>query len=88
MGYNSYMNITLPPEQEQWLRSKVSSGEFASIDEAISFAVAHLMPADLSDLGWTLPYLDEARASLQSGEGLSLEEFQAHAAKRRSGLTS
>lgn len=82
------MNITLPPEQEKWLRAKVNSGEFASIDEAVSFAVAHLMPIDTGDLAWTLPYLDAARASLARGEGLSLEEFKTHAAQRRSDLTS
>ena len=82
------MNITLPPDQERWLRAKVKSGEFASIDEAISFAVAHLMPVDTSDLEWTLPYLEAARASLARGEGLSLDQFKAHAAKRRSALKS
>ena len=52
------------------------------------FAVDHfvLTDADLADLSWAKPYLDEARASLARGESVSLEEFNAHVEKRLSKL--
>ena len=82
------MTITLTPEQQKRLEAAVAAGQFASVEEAVRFAVDHfvLTDADLADLSWTKPYLDEARASLARGESVSLEEFNAHVEKRLSKL--
>lgn len=77
------MTITLKlrPEQEEALRAQVAAGRFASVEAAISFAVDHfmsLLPADLDDLSWAKPYIDEARAQIERGEVVTLEEFNTH----------
>jgi Arc/MetJ-type ribon-helix-helix transcriptional regulator len=78
------MTITLTPEQQKRLEAAVAAGEFASVEEAVRFAVDHLVltEAELDDLSWAKPYLDEARASIARGESISLEEFNAHVEKR------
>jgi len=74
------MTITLTPEQQRRLEAAVAAGRFASVEEAVRIAVDHLVPtgAELGDLSWAKPYLDEARASIARGESISLEEFNAH----------
>jgi antitoxin ParD1/3/4 len=69
------MTITLTPEQQARLEAAVAAGQFASVEEAVRYAVDRLTEADLDDLSWAKPYLDEARASLARGEGLTMEEF-------------
>ena len=66
----STMTITLTPEQQKRLEAAVAAGQFASVEEAVRWAVDHfvLTDADLADLSWAKPYLDEARASLARGE--------------------
>jgi antitoxin ParD1/3/4 len=78
------MTITLTPEQQKRLEAAVAAGRFASIEEAVRFAVDHVVPGDagLDDLAWAKPYLDEARASIARGESISLEEFNAHVDER------
>jgi Arc/MetJ-type ribon-helix-helix transcriptional regulator len=68
------MKITLTPVQQKWLKAEVAAGRYASVEEAARAAVDALMPPDLRDLSWAKPYLDEARASLARGEGVSAEE--------------
>ncbi|HVY12757.1 MAG TPA: hypothetical protein VHB73_04255 [Alphaproteobacteria bacterium] len=80
------MNITLSPDQQKSLEAQVAAGRFASIEEAVRFAVSHFLPVDTTDLSWAVPYLEEARMSLSRGESLSLKEFKAHAEKRLSEL--
>ena len=82
------MTITLTPEQQKRLEAAVAAGQFASVEEAVRFAVDHfvLTDADLADLSWAKPYLDEARESLTRGESVSLEEFNAHVERRLSKL--
>ena len=77
------MTITLTPEQQKRLEAAVAAGQFASVEEAVRFAVDHfvLTDTDLADLSWAKPYLDEARESLARGESVSLEEFNAHVEK-------
>ena len=77
------MTITLTPEQQERLEAAVAAGHFASVEAAVPAAVdLILMPADTSDLSWAKPYLDEARAQIERGETLTLEEFNAYVDKR------
>ena len=77
------MTITLTPAQQAHLEAAVASGQFASIEEAVRFAVERLiLDAEFGDLSWVRPYLDEARAEVERGETISLDEFNAHVEKR------
>jgi antitoxin ParD1/3/4 len=69
------MNISLPPEQLEWLDAEVAAGNFSSIDEALAVAVADLKALSEDDLAWAKPYVDEARDQVVRGETLSGEEF-------------
>lgn len=71
------MTITLTPEQQQRLEAAVAAGQFASVEEAVRCAVDRLVGFDLEfgDLSWAKPLLDEARASLARGEGISPEQL-------------
>lgn len=82
------MTITLTPEQQKRLEAAVAAGQFASVEEAVRFAVDRLIveEAEYGDLSWVKPYLDEARAEIARGETLSLEEFNAHVEERLSKL--
>ena len=82
------MTITLTPEQQKRLEAAVAAGQFASIEEAVRFAVDRLIveEAEYGDLAWVKPYLDEARAEIARGETISLEEFNAHVEERLSKL--
>jgi Arc/MetJ-type ribon-helix-helix transcriptional regulator len=81
--YRDRMTITLTPEQQKRLEAAVAAGQFSSLEEAVRFAVDRLVTeADLTDLDWVKPYLDEARESLARGEGITLQEFNAHVDER------
>ena len=69
------MNITLRPEQKKWLEAQVAAGQFTSIEEAVSIAIADLIALHSDDLAWAKPYVDEARASAARGDVLSKEVF-------------
>lgn len=70
------MTITLTPEQQRRLEAAVAAGQFASVEEAVRWAVDHIVVTDeeLGDLSWAKPYLDEARAEIARGETVSAEE--------------
>ncbi len=74
--YYLNMTITLTPEQQQRLEAAVAAGQFASVEEAVRWAVDHFVVTDedLGDLSWAKPYLDEARAQIARGETVSAEE--------------
>ncbi len=76
------MNITLPREQQEWLEAQVRAGTYETIDEAVASIVAEHMLLDLDDLDWAKPLVDEARASIARGEGMTLEEYRARMDKR------
>ena len=77
------MTINLTSEQRKWLEAEVAAGHFASVEDAVRFAIDHLFtPLDTDDLSWAKPYLDEARAEIARGNYLTLEEFNAHVGKR------
>jgi antitoxin ParD1/3/4 len=69
------MNVKLPPEQQKWLEGQVAEGHFASIDDALSAAVADVMAIHRDDLAWAKPYVEEARASVARGDVLSGDEY-------------
>jgi Arc/MetJ-type ribon-helix-helix transcriptional regulator len=82
------MTITLTPEQQKRLEAAVAEGQFASVEEAVRWAVDQLVLTgeELGDLSWAKPYLDEARAQIARGDSISLEEFNAHVDERLSKL--
>ena len=76
------MTITLPREQQEWLEAQVKTGIYDSIDEAVASIVAEHMQLDIDDLSWAKPLVDEARASLARGEGITLEEHRLRMAQK------
>jgi antitoxin ParD1/3/4 len=84
------MAITLKPEQQEWLATLVSRGEFASIEEAVRQLIdERIASRELeahSDLAWAKPYVDEGLAALERGETLSLDEHEARNAARVAGM--
>ena len=76
------MNITLPREQQEWLEAQVKAGVYQSVDNALARFVAEHMELDLDDLDWAKPLVDEARASIARGEGMTLEEYRARMTER------
>jgi len=80
------MNITLPREQQEWLEAQVKAGVYQSVDDALARFVAEHMDVDLDDLDWAKPLVDEGRAALDRGEGLTLEEHRARIAAKLESL--
>jgi len=79
------MTITLHPDQEAWLQSRVASGDFASVEAAarqlLGERIAELAEGEegaSDDTAWMKPYIDEGFAALDRGEFVSLEEHKAH----------
>ena len=75
------MTITLNPDQEARLRTRVESGDFASVEEAarqlIDEALAERALEESADMAWAKPYVDEALAEVERGEVITLEEHEA-----------
>jgi antitoxin ParD1/3/4 len=76
------MTITLTPEQQKRLEAAVAEGQFASVEEAVRWAVDCMVVEEYGDLSWAKPHLDEARAQIARGEFVSLDEFNAHVDER------
>jgi antitoxin ParD1/3/4 len=72
------MTINLPREQQEWLEAQIRAGAYDSVEEA----VAERMHLDIEDLSWAKPLVDEARASIARGEGMTLEEHRKRIAER------
>jgi antitoxin ParD1/3/4 len=68
------MNISLPPEQEQWLKQQIDQGVYASVEDAVRKLIAERMAFEADDFAWARPYVDEARAAVARGDVLTLEE--------------
>jgi antitoxin ParD1/3/4 len=71
------MTVSLKAEQVKWLEQQVAAGRFESLDEALELAVATLMSIEGDDLEWAKPLVEEARASLARGQGISAEAMKA-----------
>ena len=76
------MSITLTAERETWLKAHVATGDFASVEDAarqlIDERIAERNAEEADDLAWAKPYVDEARAAVERGEFVTLEEYKAH----------
>ncbi len=72
--YNSFMTVTLPPNQRQWLEAQVAAGRFSSVEDAVQHAVADMMMLSADDFEWARPYIEAADASLARGEGISADK--------------
>ncbi len=78
------MTVVLKPEHETWLKARVDSGEFDSIDDAVRHMLGARMLQEIEndDLAWAKPYVDEARAAVARGETITLEEYKARNVER------
>ena len=76
------MEITFPPEQQVWLEAKVAAGEFDSVEAAAVAAITASMAAEIDDMAWAKPYVDEARAAVAQGRVLTLAEHRARIARQ------
>jgi antitoxin ParD1/3/4 len=70
------MNITLPVEQEQWLKKRIASGEFQSPDDAVRQLIAERMIVEDDDMAWAQPLVIEALEAVARGDVTSLEEAE------------
>ena len=72
------MNITLKPEQEALIYSKLQSGRYQSVDDLIQAALNLLDEQDKAYEQWvieTRTKVDEGITSLERGEGIDGETF-------------
>jgi antitoxin ParD1/3/4 len=76
------MTINLPREQQEWLEAQVKAGAYDSVEQAVASIVAERMHLDIEDLSWAKPLVDEARASIARGEGMTLDDYRARMAER------
>jgi antitoxin ParD1/3/4 len=79
------MTITLHPDQEAWLKARVASGNFVSVEAAarqlLGERIAELDKGEqeaADDIAWAKPYVDAGVAALDRGEFVSLAEHKAH----------
>ncbi|RBP14154.1 antitoxin ParD1/3/4 [Roseiarcus fermentans] len=72
------MLITLTPEQEAWIKARVATGVFASVEEAarqlLDDRIAELAGDEHDDMAWAKPLVDEGLAALERGDFITLEE--------------
>jgi antitoxin ParD1/3/4 len=82
--------LSLTPEQQAWLDVLVARGDFASVEEAahqlLEERITEREAEEGDDLAWAKPYVDKALASVERGEGLTLEEHRARNAARLAAL--
>lgn len=75
------MTITLNPDQEARIKTRVARGDFSSIEEAarqlIDEALMERAREEQNDMAWAKPYVDEALAEVERGEEITLEEHEA-----------
>ncbi|MFB2978781.1 type II toxin-antitoxin system ParD family antitoxin [Microseira sp. BLCC-F43] len=72
------MNITLKPEQEIVVQNLLTQGEFQTVDEVISAALALLETEQLAYQAWladTRAKVEEGIAALERGEVVDGETF-------------
>lgn len=65
------MEIQLTPESEEWLKTQVMGGRFASLDAAVEALITSERTAeaalDSADLEWARPFINEGLADLAAG---------------------
>jgi len=74
--------ITLPADLEAWARAEVAAGRAESVEALVAEALA----THRAEIEYVRGKLDEARASIARGEGMSLEEFLRRGGERVSRL--
>ena len=70
------MNITLKPEQEEFIQSQINSGRFADANEVIEIAFRLLEELNDEYMQWveqTRKKVDIALAEIEQGKGLDGE---------------
>ena len=70
------MNITLKPEQEQFIQAKLKSGKYATVDEVITEALQLLDKRDKHYQKWveeTREKVAVGLAQLDRGEGIEAQ---------------
>lgn len=75
------MNITLNPEQQQFIQAQINRGRVKSVDELLTQAFKLLEERYQEYEGWieeTRQQVDEAAAELDRGEGIPLETVVEH----------
>lgn len=77
--------MQLPQDVQDWIDQRVRAGAFKTPAEAVAFAVRHVVAPD-EDLSWIEPMLDEPRAEIARGEGMSLDDFRARMQARKDAL--
>ena len=81
------MTVILSPSDHAWLARQVAAGRFASLEAALSAAIAELKARESApDLTWAKPLVDESRAAIARGEGVPVEEAREHWASTLAGL--
>jgi antitoxin ParD1/3/4 len=80
------MEISLSPELEKYLQSKVETGRYASASEVIREALSLLERKEEQDLASFHAELDRRIASLDRGEGIDGEKFFASLKERTKAL--
>jgi antitoxin ParD1/3/4 len=75
------MNITLPREQQEWLEAQVKTGTYRSVEDAVATILEQHMNLDIDDMAWAKSLVDEGRASIERGEGMTLEEYRSRMGK-------
>ena len=75
------MTITLNPDQEARLKTRVARGDFTSVEDAarqlIDEALVERALEESDDMAWAKPYVDEALAEVERGEVMTREEHEA-----------
>ncbi|HKI15989.1 MAG TPA: hypothetical protein VKA12_13475 [Roseiarcus sp.] len=82
--------IPLTPAQEQWLRARVASGAFPSVEDAarqlIDDRIAEIRLLEEDDMAWAKPLVDEARETVARGDVLTVEEHRSRNKERLAAL--
>ena len=80
------MTIHLPTHQQDWLKAEVAAGRFRSVEEAaaaaIDAAMADRAAIETDDLEWAAPLVDAARAQVDDGKVMTLDEYRVGIAAR------
>lgn len=75
------MTVTLSPDQLAWIETRIASGEFPDMDEAVRHlladAIAERQYFEQDDMAWAKPLVEETFAAIERGETTSLAEFEA-----------
>ncbi len=59
------MKITLPAEQERWLKKRIANGDFRSAEDAVQQLIAERMIVDDDDMAWADKHsLEEAQLDI------------------------